>query len=195
MSDRNVPLRRVTCSMAMSMDGYFVDPEGSIDWSAPDEDMVAFFTEQLAHMGVHLLGRRMYESMRYWEDHDGVDGLDMSMRGFAERWRALPKVVFSRTLSTVEGNARLVSRGLAQEIERLRAAEDDGDIAIAGPTLAAEAAALGLIDEYRVRIHPVLLGGGRALFPREGRRVDLDLLETRTFPAANVTYLRFAVRR
>src|SRR6202041_1475654 len=96
-------------------------------------------------------------------------------------WKPLPKVVFSTTLSAVEGHARLASGGLAEEIERLRAEPRQGEIAIGGATLAAEAAALGLIDEYRARVYPVLVGGGIPFFPQRERRVDLELLETRTF--------------
>src|SRR5256885_10563138 len=93
----------------------------------------------------------------------------------------LPRVVFSPTLPAVQGNARLASGDLAEEIERLRAEPAEGDIAIGGATLAAEAAALGLIDEYRARVYPVLVGGGIPFFPQQERRVDLELVETRTF--------------
>jgi dihydrofolate reductase len=102
--------------------------------------------------------------------------------------------VFSTTLSAVQGNARLASGGLAEEIVRLRAEPGEGDIAIGGATLAAEAAALGLIDEYRVVVHPVLVGGGTPFFPRRERRVDLELVETRIF-SSRVLYLRYRVVR
>jgi dihydrofolate reductase len=106
----------------------------------------------------------------------------------------LPKVVFSTTLPTVQGNARLVSGGLAEEIEQLRAEPGEGDIAIGGATLAAEAAALGLIDEYRAMVYPVLVGGGVPFFPRHERRVDLELVETRTF-SSKFVHLRYRVAR
>ena len=109
-------------------------------------------------------------------------------------WKPLPKVVFSTTLSAVQGNARLASGGLAEEIERLRAEPGEGDIAIGGATLAAEAAALGLIDEYRARVCPVLVGGGILFFPQRECRVDLELVETRTF-SSRVVYLRYRVAR
>ena len=115
-------------------------------------------------------------------------------REFAAIWKALPRVVFSTTLSAVQGNARLASGGLAEEIERLRAEPGEGDIAIGGAALAAEAAALGLIDEYRARVCPVLVGGGIPFFPRRERRVDLELVETRTF-SSRVVYLRYRVAR
>jgi dihydrofolate reductase len=103
-------------------------------------------------------------------------------------------VVFSTTLSALQGNARLASGGLAEEIERLRAEPGEGDIAIGGATLAAEAAALGLIDEYRAMVHPVLVGGGISYFPQRERRVDLELVETRTF-SSKFVYLRYRVAR
>jgi len=102
--------------------------------------------------------------------------------------------VFSSTLAVVEGTARLASGGLAEEIERLRAEPGEGEIAIGGATLAAEAAALGLIDEYRAMVYPVLVGGGTPYFPRRERRVDLELVETRTF-SSKIVYLRYRVAR
>jgi len=140
------------------------------------------------------MGRRLYETMLYWETADQNASLDDAELEWAALWNPLPKVVFSTTLSAVEGNARLVSGGLAEEIERLRAEPAEGDIAIGGATLAAEAAALGLIDEYQLMVHPVLVGGGIPYFPRLERRVDLELLETRTF-SSRVVYLHYGVAR
>jgi hypothetical protein len=105
--------------------------------------------------------------------------LDDAELEWAALWKPLPKVVFSTTLSAVQGNARLAAGGLAEEIERLRAEQGEGDIAIGGATLAAEAAALDLIDEYRAMVYPVLVGGGIPFFPRRERRVDLELVERR----------------
>jgi dihydrofolate reductase len=184
-------MRSVTYSMAVSLDGYVVGPDGSPDWTEPDEEVFRLATDEVR---VHLLGRRLYETMLYWETADQNPSLDYSTLEFAAIWKALPKVVFSTTLSEVQGNARLASGGLTQEIERLRAEAGVGDIAIGGATLAAEAAALGLIDEYRARVYPVLLGGGIPFFPQRERRVDLDLIETRTF-SSRVVYLRYRVAR
>jgi dihydrofolate reductase len=134
--------------MAMSLDGYIVGPDGSFDWTPPDEELFRLATDEVGGVGVHLLGRRLYETMLYWETADQNPSLDFSTLEFAAIWRSLPKVVFSTTLSAVQGNARLASGSLAEEIERLRAESGEGDIAIGGATLAADAAALGLIDEY-----------------------------------------------
>jgi dihydrofolate reductase len=187
-------MRSVTYSMSVSLDGYIIGPDGNFDWTPPDEEVFRFATDELRRVGVHLLGRRLYETMLYWETADQNPSLGFSTSEFAALWRRLPKVVFSTTLSAVQGNARLAAGGLAQEIERLRAEPGDGDIAIGGARLAAEAAALGLIDEYRARVLPVLVGGGVPFFPRREVRVDLELVETRTF-SSRVVYLRYRVAR
>jgi dihydrofolate reductase len=161
---------------------------------APDEEVFRFWIDEIREVGVHMLGRRLYETMLYWETADQDPSLDDAELEWASLWKPLPKVVFSTTLSAVQGNARLASGGLAEEIERLRAEPGEGDFAIGGATLAAEAAALGLIDEYRAVIYPVLVGGGLPFFPQRERRVDLDLVETRTF-SSRVVYLRYRVAR
>jgi dihydrofolate reductase len=187
-------MRRVTYSMGMSLDGYVVGPDGAFDWTAPDEEVFRFVIEEIRHVDVHLMGRRLYETMLYWETADQDPTLDDAMREWAALWKPLPKVVFSTTLTAVEGNARLVSGGLATEIERLRAEPGEGDVAIGGAALAAEAAALGLVDEFRPRVYPVLVGGGVPFFPQRERRVDLDLVETRTF-ASGIVAVRYRVVR
>jgi len=187
-------MRSVTYSMSVSLDGYIVGPDGGFDWTPPDEEVFRFWIDEIREVGVHLLGRRLYETMLYWETADEDPSLDVSELEWAALWNPLPKVVFSTTLSEVQGNARLVSGGLAEEIERLRAEPGEGEIAIGGATLAAEAAALSLIDEYRAMVYPVLVGGGIPFFPQRERRVDLELVETRTF-SSRFVYLRYRVPR
>jgi dihydrofolate reductase len=187
-------VRSVTYSMGVSLDGYIAGPDGGFDWTAPDAELFRFVTGEIRQVGVYLLGRGLYETMLYWETADQDLSLDDSMLEWAAIWKPLPKVVFSTTLPAVQGTARLASGGLAEEIGRLRAGPAEGDIAIGGATLAAEAAALGLIDEYRPRVYPVLTGGGIPFFPRRERRVGLELLETRTF-SSGVVYLRYRVAR
>lgn len=114
-------MRSVTYAMNVSLDGYIVGPDGTFDWSAPDEQVFRFWIDETRELGVHLLGRRLYETMLYWESADQNASLDDSDREWTAIWKRLPKVVFSRTLSEVQGNARLASGGLAEEIERLRA--------------------------------------------------------------------------
>lgn len=180
----------VTFSMAVSLDGYIVGPDGSLDWTPPDEEVFRLATDEVRRAGIYLLGRRLYESMLYWETVEQTSSAPFSTREFAAIWRAVPKVVFSTTLSAVQGNARLASGGLADEIVRLGTEPAEGDIAIGGATLAGDAAALGLIDEYRARVYPVLLGGGTRFFPDRERHVDLELIENRTL-ASRVVYLRY----
>ena len=187
-------MRSVMLSMNVSLDGYIVGPDGDFGWTPPDEEVYRFVTDEIRTVGVYLLGRRLYETMLYWETADQDPSLDDSRLEWAALWKPLQKVVFSTTLSAVQGNARLASSGLAEEIERVRAELRQGDIAIGGATLAAQAAALGLIDEYRARVHPVLVGGGIPFFPRRERRVDLELVDTRTF-SSGVVYLRYRVAR
>ncbi|HWP63385.1 MAG TPA: dihydrofolate reductase family protein [Candidatus Binatia bacterium] len=187
-------MRNVTYSMGVSLDGYIVGPDGRFDWTAPDEEVFRFWIDEIRGVGVHLLGRRLYETMLYWETAEDEQSLDEAELEWAALWKPLPKVVFSRTLTAVEGNARLAAGSLAEEIERLRAEPEEGDIAIGGATLAAEAAALDLIDEYRLVVYPVLVGGGIPYFPHRERRVDLALVETRTFDSG-VLYLRYRVVR
>jgi dihydrofolate reductase len=187
-------MRPVTYSMSMSLDGYIVGPDGSFDWGTPDPEVFRFWIDEIRGVGVHLMGRRLYETMLYWETADQDRSLDEAELEWTALWNPLPKVVFSTTLSAVEGNARLATGSLAEEIERLRAEPGEGEIAIGGATLAAEAAAMDLIDEYRAMVYPVLVGGGIPYFARQERRVDLELVETRTF-SSNVVYLRYRVPR
>lgn len=187
-------MRRVSCSLGISLDGYVAGPDGGFAWSEPDEEVFRFATEEVRQLGVHLLGRRLYETMLYWETAAQDPALGDLEREFAALWNALPKVVLSTTLSSVEGSYELARGGLAAEVERWRATPGEGAIALGGATLAAEAADLGLLDEYRLRVHPVLVGGGTPLFPRGGRRVDLELLDSRAF-RSGVVHLRYGVGR
>ncbi|MFP5220428.1 MAG: dihydrofolate reductase family protein [Actinomycetes bacterium] len=187
-------MRRMTFSMGASLDGYIVGPDGRFDWSEPDPEVFRAHIEEIRGVGVHLMGRRLYETMLYWETAERDASLDDAEREWAALWNPLPKVVFSRSLPAVQGNARLATGGLAEEVERLRAEPAEGDIAIGGATLAAEAATLGLIDEYCVWTYPVLVGGGVPFFAHHGRRVDLQLVESRTF-GSDVVRLRYRVRR
>ncbi|MFJ4653996.1 dihydrofolate reductase family protein [Nocardia sp. NPDC088792] len=187
-------MRSVTYSMNASADGFIVGPDGSFEWSVPDPDVFRSHIDEVRGVGIHLLGRRLYETMLYWETADAKPELDDAEREWAALWNPLPKVVFSTTLTTVQGNARLATGTVAEEIARLRAEPGDGEIAIGGATLAAEAAAADLIDEYRVRLHPVLVGGGIPYFPRHERQVSLELVDSHIFKS-KVTYLRYRVIR
>src|SRR5690554_3124714 len=150
-------MRNVTYSMGMTLDGYILGPDGGFDWSEPSEEVFRHSIEEIKAVGVHLMGRRLYETMLYWEDP--ANEFDELEQEWTDLWNPLPKVVFSRTLTSVEGSgARLATSDLAAEIERLRAEPGAGDIAIGGADLGTQAATLGLIDEYLVRVFPALVG-------------------------------------
>jgi len=181
-------MRTVIYSMSVSLDGFIAGPGGDIGFSGPDEELFRFHVEQTRHIGVELMGRRLYEAMLVWGDADaapsGPDELE-----FAGIWNAIPKVVFSATLEEVQGNARLASGDVAGEVARLREAPGDGVISVGGAGLASTLIKLDLIDEYRLFVNPVVLGGGTPYFPALDRRIELELLETRTF-GSRVVYLR-----
>ena len=186
-------MRSVTYSMSVSLDGYIVGPDGGFDFGVTDDEVFRLSTEEVRGAGVHLLGRRLYETMLYWETVDQAT-LDASRIEWAGLWNGLPKVVFSTTLSAVRSNARLATGSVVEEIERLRAEPAEGSIAIGGATLAAAVAEADLIDEYRARVYPVLVGGGLPFFPRQERRVELELVETRPV-GPRIAYLRHRVKR
>lgn len=186
-------MRKVTYEMSASLDGYVVGPDGTFDWGAPDDEVFTFFMDQLRAVDVHVLGRNLHEAMLYWQTVDRAELSDLQ-REWADLWNPLPKVVFSRTLDHVDAPARLATDDLATEIERLRREPGDGDIAIGGATIAAQLAALDLIDEYQVRLCPVLVGGGLPYFAHDRRQVRLELTETRPFASGDV-FLRYKVMR
>src|SRR3989442_6042306 len=134
-------MRSVTYSMGVSLDGYIVGPDGSFDWTPPDDEVFRFWIDEIRGVGVHMLGRRLYETMLYWETADQDPSLGDAELEWAALWNPLPKVVFSTTLSAVQGNARLASGGPAAEIDRLRAEPGAGGLPIGGASPAAAAAA------------------------------------------------------
>jgi dihydrofolate reductase len=182
-------MRNVIYSMGVSLDGFIAGPGGEIDWSAPNEELHGFHNEQTRELGAHFCGRRLYEDMLYWETaEENPDSGPVELE-FARIWRALPKIVFSTTLEAVEGNARLAAGGITEEVAALKA-QPGKDLAVGGAGLAAAFTALGLIDEYRLFVNPVVLGGGTRFFPAVDDRLDLELAETRTF-GSRVVYLRY----
>ena len=182
-------MRKLIYSMTVSLDGFIAGPDGDFSWSAPDEELHRFHNERTRELGGHLLGRRLYEEMSYWETADEDPSLAEHVLEFAGIWQSLPKVVFSTTLETVEGNTRLATEGVGEEVAKLRQ-EPGGDLGVGGAGLAATLIELDLVDEYRPFVYPVLVGGGTPFFPPLDRRLDLELLETRTF-ASRVVSLRY----
>jgi dihydrofolate reductase len=175
-------------SMSASVDGFINDRDGDINWTAPIDELFRFHLEQVEALGAYLLGRRLYEAMLVWETDPSMRTTE-DQAAFADVWRALPKVVFSRTLERVEGNARLAEGSVADEVAAALDATDK-DVAIGGAGLAAQAIGLGLVDELRVFRHPIVVGGGTPHLPPVARAVRLDLVETRTF-GARVIFERY----
>jgi dihydrofolate reductase len=182
-------MRKLIYSMSVSLDGFIAGPDGGIDWGAPDEEQHRLHNQQIRETGVELLGRRLYETMLYWETADeNPSAADYELE-FARLWKDTPRIVFSNTLEKVEGNARLATDGVAEEVARLK--EEPGqDLAVGGAGLASTCIKLGLVDEYLLFVNPVVLGGGTPYFPAVDERINLELIETRTF-ASRVVYVRY----
>src|SRR5918995_7302708 len=175
--------------MSVSADGFIAGPDGDFNWSTPSEELFRFHTDRVRQLGAHLCGRRLYETMAYWETADQDSAFGTAGREFAELWQALPKVVFSRTLERVEGSARLACDSVPEEVRRLKE-EVDGDLEVGGAALAANCIELDLVDEYRLFVYPVIVGGGKPFFPATHASLELELVETRSF-ASRVVYLRY----
>jgi dihydrofolate reductase len=186
---RRAVVRKVIYSMSVSLDGFIAGPDGEIDWSAPDEALHRFHNERTRELDAHFCGRRLYEEMVYWETADQNPSAPEHVLEFARIWQALPKIVVSRTLETVEGNARLVKDGIAEEVATLKR-QPGKDLAVGGAGLASSFTKLGLIDEYWLFVSPVVLGGGTPYFPALDERINLELVETRTF-GSRVVCLRY----
>jgi dihydrofolate reductase len=182
-------MRKLIYSMTVSLDGFIAGPDGEIDWGAPDEELHRFHNRMTGELGVQLLGRRLYETMLYWETVEESPSSAEHTLEFARIWKALPKIVFSKTLGQVEGNARLLRDDVAAEVAELKQ-QPGKDLAVGGAGLASACMKLGLIDEYRLFVRPVVLGGGTPYFPALDDRINLELVETRTF-GARVVYVRY----
>ncbi|MCU1474640.1 MAG: Dihydrofolate reductase [Amnibacterium sp.] len=171
-------------SMSVSVDGFIADRDGGFGWTGPSDELFQHQLEQVAALGAYLLGRRLYETMRVWDTEPALRATESGAE-FAEIWSALPKIVFSRTLTAVEGNARLATAPLAEEAAAAAATRGQV-VSIGGATLAAEAIRLDLVDELRMVRDPVLVGGGTPYFPAVDRVLPLELLEARTFGSGAV---------
>jgi dihydrofolate reductase len=173
-------------SVIASLDGYTADAEGKFDWAEPDEEVHAFVNELERGIGTYLYGRRMYETMVYWETVP-LDGQSRVVRDFAGMWRAADKVVYSTTLTAASSARTRIEPRF--DPEAVRALKQRGDVSVGGPGLAASAIRAGLVDEYHLLVTPVVVGGGTAVFP-DGVRAGLDLVDERRF-ASGVVYLRY----
>ena len=179
--------------MNASFDGYIEDQNGRIDFTAPmDDEVKDWIFPYASSFGTHLYGRRMYETMVYWETAHTLPLQTKLGNEFARRWQAAEKIVYSKTLAEPTSTHTKIERSFDPGVVRQLKANADGDIDISGPELAAQAIQAGLVDEIQLRISPVLIGGGKTFFPK-GVRLDLDLLEDRRFRCGDI-FLRYAVR-
>ena len=176
-------------SMGISLDGFIAGPGGDISWTAPSEELHRFHNRQAEALELHLCGRRLYETMLFWETCEEQPGMTAVELEFAPIWRAMPKLVFSRTLASVEGtNTRLATGDVVETVRQLKA-QGDGEIGVGGAGLAAGLIRAGLVDEYRLFVNPVVLGGGTPFFPPLDGPENLELVEARDF-GSRVAYLR-----
>jgi dihydrofolate reductase len=175
-------------SMGVSVDGFIADREGAFEWTAPSDELFSFHLEKTRELGGFLCGRRLYETMLVWETDPSMRDSELDA-AFADAWCAIPKIVFSRTLDSVQGNARLARASLSEEAAAALDATDT-DVGIGGAGLAAAAIELGLVDELRMFRYPVVVGGGTPFLPPVTEHVPLDLTETRTF-GSGVIYERY----
>lgn len=182
-------MAKLIYSVLASLDGFVEDTSGRFDWAAPDAEVHAFVNELERPVGTHLYGRRMYETMRFWEDVPELGSQPAHIQEYAAIWQAAEKVVYSRTLQGAStARTRIEPEFDAQAVRRLKA-EAAGEVGIGGPELAAQAIAAGLVDEYHLFLVPVLVGGGKRALP-DGVRADLELVDERRFGNGTV-YLRY----
>jgi dihydrofolate reductase len=164
-----------------SLDGYIEDADGKFDWAAPDDDMHAFVNDLVRPVDTFLLGRRMYETLVYWERPPDLDGQAPVVQDFAEIWQKAEKIVYSKTLQTASSARTRIERELDPEAVRQLKATAGRDLVVGGPELAAHAMEAGLVDEYHLFLVPVVVGGGKRFLPDRNTRLDLELLDERRF--------------
>ena len=178
-------------SAIASADGYVEDAAGRFEWAAPGGELLSFVNELERPAGTYLYGRRMYETMLYWETAHTMPGQPASIREFTGIWQAAGKIVFSRTLESVSTARTRIERNFDPGLVRQLKSATEHDMTVAGADLAGQAIKAGLVDELQLLLHPVLVGGGKRALP-DGVRADLELLDTRRFGCGAV-YLRYRV--
>jgi dihydrofolate reductase len=176
-------------SAIASLDGYVEDQQGNFDWAAPDSEVHAFVNELERPIGTYLYGRRMYETMAFWEGVNASTDQAAETREFAEIWRAAEKIVYSRTLQTVSSTRTRIERDLDPDVVRRLKQTAEADITIGGAELAGQALALGLVDECHLFLGPILVGGGKRALPHNVH-AQLELLDECRFQSG-VVHLRY----
>jgi dihydrofolate reductase len=185
-------MAKLIYSAMTSLDGYIEDEEGSFDWAFPDAELHAFINDLERPVGAHLYGRRMYETMAVWQSMGDEPGLPAVETDFAEVWRGLDKVVYSRTLDAVWTPRTRLERDFEPAAVRLMKEEADRDISVSGPDLAQHAFRAGLVDEVHLWVFPVIVGGGKPGLPRDVK-IDLELLDERRFESG-VVHMHYRTR-
>jgi dihydrofolate reductase len=180
-------------SVIASMDGYIEDEAGGFDWAAPDEQVHAFVNALEQSVGTYLYGRRMYETMVFWDDPPDLAGRPMVELEFAEIWQAADKIVYSHTVQTVSSPRTRLERTFDPEAVRRLKATATRDLSVGGPELAAQAVEAGLVDEYQLFLVPVVVGRGKRAFPETHAHVKLELLDERRFRNGTV-YVRYRTK-
>lgn len=181
---------RLLYSVTASLDGYTADTSGSIDWTAPDEEVHTFVNDRLRRVGTYLFGRRMYETMRVWEDMD-VSDEPAPIAEFAEMWKDTDKVVYSTTLTAATTARTRIEPAFHPETVRALVRESPRDVEVGGPTLAEVAFEAGIVDEVQLYIVPVSIGGGTPALPTD-QLLSFELQEQRVFGNGTV-FLHYRV--
>lgn len=181
-------------TLNVSLDGFVETVDHGLDWGVVDDELHTWFCDRSRSLDAELYGRRIYELMAaYWPGVESDPSVTETEREFARIWNAMPRIVFSTTLESVRPGCRLVAGDVADRLAEIRS-EFPGDIGVAGATLASAFIERGLVDEYRLVVHPVILGDGRPFFPALRDRIGLRLLETHTFQSG-VVYLGYETVR
>ncbi|MEU0522456.1 dihydrofolate reductase family protein [Streptomyces niveus] len=187
-------MRRLHYGMNVSLDGYIAAPGDDLGWSAPSDELFEWWLKEEQAISLFLYGRKLWEIMSsHWPTGDQQPGATPAQIEFARNWRDTPKVVFSSTVDKVDWNSRLVTGDAVTEIARLKA-EDGGPMRVGGAAIGGAAMRAGLIDEYAIITHPVLVGGGVPFFSALDNWANLNLMETRTLPGG-VVLTRYETRR
>jgi len=179
-------------STIASLDGYIEDADGKFNWAAPDEEVHSFINDLERSVGTHLLGRRMYEVMTYWENPPALDDEPACIREYAEIWQAADKIVYSRTVEAAPTRRTRIERDFDPEAVRRLKSQADRDLSVGGPGLAAEAIRAGLVDEYQLFVVPIVVGAGKPALPHDAW-IELELLDERRFRNGTV-FLRYRAR-
>ncbi len=184
-------MAKLIYSAIASLDGYVEDDQGKFDWAAPDEEVFAFVNDLERPIGTYLYGRRMYETMVFWETASAGGDQPAVIRDFAQIWRAAEKIVYSRTLQTPSSARTRIEHGFdARAIARLKESSDR-DITVGGAALAGEALAAGLVDECHLFLNPIVVGGGKRALP-DNVRAQLELVAERSF-RSGVVHLHYDI--